>query len=133
MGQVPTPALAREFMNFQFSEQVALQDTHFGSASLASNPKARKALWDYVRHDWAKVSQRLSARPIVMDRFIKMSLSKFASHEMQEEIANFFQDKDTERWNRAVVQVVDIVRANASYRERDEALALEWLQTHKYV
>lgn len=133
MGQVPTSALARDFMDFQFSEEVAVQDTHFGSASLASNSKARKALWDYVRSDWAKVSERLSARPIVMDRFVKMSLSRFASHEVEKAIEAFFRDKNTEGWNRAVVQVIDNVRANANYRERDEALVSEWLQTHKYL
>ena len=133
MGQVPTEELASEFMDFQFSDEVAVQDVHFGSASLASNPKARKALWDYVQGDWDKVSKKMSARPIIMDRFIKLSLSKFATRWVEEDISDFFKDKDTEGWNRAVVQVIDTVRANARYRERDEALVLEWLQVYKYV
>ena len=133
MGQVPSVDLAQDFMNFQFSENVAVQDVHFGSASLAANSKAREALWEYVQNDWQKVSKRLCARPIIMDRFIKMSLSKFASHEIKQNITNFFNDKDTEGWNRAVVQVIDTVQANANYRERDESIVLEWLTAHGYV
>ncbi|KAL9131740.1 MAG: hypothetical protein Q9217_000415 [Psora testacea] len=115
MGQAPSADLAKDFMCFQFSEKVAVQDIHFGSASLAANPKARKALWDYVSNDWEKVSKRLSGRPIVMDRFIKMSLSKFASREIEQSISDLFEDKNTQGWNRAVRQVIDTVRANARY------------------
>ena len=133
MGQVPTPDLAKDFLGFQFSDKVAVQDVHFGSASLATNAKARKALWDYVQSDWDKISEKLSARPIIMDRFIKTGLSKFASHDIGKNISDFFSKKDTEGWNRAVVQVIDTVRANAKYKERDEASVLEWLQAHSYL
>ena len=133
MGQAPSVDLAEDFMDFQFSEKVAVQDMNFGSASLAANPKARRVLWDYVQKNWEKVSKKLSARPIVMDRFIKMSLSKFASHDIEQNISAFFRDKNTEGWNRAVVQVIDTVRANANYRERDEQLVLEWLKAHGYA
>ena len=133
MGQVPTADLAREFMNFQFSDDVAVQDINFGLASLGNNPKARNALWDYVQNEWDKVSKKMIATPIIMDGFVKMSLSKFASHDDGQSISEFFKGKDTEGWNRAVVQVIDTVRTNAKYRERDEALVLEWLQAHDYV
>ena len=133
MGQVPSADLAKDFMDFQFSDNVAVQDVHFGSASLAANPKARKALWNYVQNDWEKVSKRLSARPIVMNRFLKMGLSKFASQDIEQNFSEFFMDKNTEGWDRAVVQVIDTVRANARYRERDEQLLLEWLKAHEYA
>ena len=133
MGQTPTIELAKDFMDFQFSDKVAVQDAHFGSASLATNAKARKALWDYVQSNWEKISKKLSARPIIMDRFIKTSLSKFADRDIEESISKFFNEKDTEGWNRAVMEVIDTVGANAKYRERDEALVLEWLQAHSYL
>ncbi|KAL9104446.1 MAG: hypothetical protein Q9163_000598 [Psora crenata] len=133
MGQVPSADLAKDFMDFQFSENVAVQDTHFGSASLAANLKAREGLLEYIQNEWEKVSKKLSARPVVMDRFIKMSLSDFATREIEQSISDFFKHKNTEGWNRALVQAIDTVRANAKYRERDEQLVLEWLNAHGYT
>ena len=133
LGAVPTPQLAKDFLDFQFSEEVATQDAHFGSASLAANPKVRVILWDYIQAEWAKVSDKLAARPIIMDRFMKNTLSKFASYETEQSISDFFKDKDTSGIDRGLQQVLDKVRTNARYRERDEKLVLEWLQAHKYV
>lgn len=133
MGRVPTTELARDFISFVFSDDVATQDVHFGAVSLAANAKMRGVLWDFVRNEFATISGRLAARSVTMDRFIKTTLSKFATHEMEREISEFFKDKDQSGWERAVVQVVDNVRTNAKYRERDEKLVEEWLKAHQYV
>ncbi|KAG8526283.1 uncharacterized protein KY384_000276 [Bacidia gigantensis] len=133
MGQVPTAELAKDFLDFQFSDEVATQDVHTGSISLASNPKGRRVLWDYFRSEWKTVSNKLAARPIIMDRYIKSTLSKYASQEMEQSISDFFKDKNTEGYDRGLQQVLDKVRTNARYRERDEMLVLEWLQAHQYA
>ena len=70
---------------------------------------------------------------MVIDRYFKSCLSKFASHEVERDIAVFFKDKDTKAYDRGLVQVSDTVKANANYKERDEALVLEWLQAHDYA
>lgn len=133
LGRVPTPELAKEFIKFVFSNDVATQDVHFGAVSLAANAKLRNVLWEYVQSDWDTVAGKLAARPVTMDRFVKTTLSKFASHEMEKSISAFFEDKDKSGWERAVVQAVDTVRTNARYRERDEKLVQEWLEAHQYV
>lgn len=133
LGKVQTTDLVKSFLDFQFSEKVALQDIHTGSVSLAANSKVRNALWQYIKEDWDTVSKKLSASPVVMDRYLKMCLSKFASHEVEQDIAVFFKDKDTKGYDRGLVQVSDNVQANANYKERDEALVLEWLKAHDYI
>ena len=133
LSKVQTNDLAKDFLDFQFSDKVALQDVHIGSVSLAANSKVRNALWQYVKGNWGTVSKKLSASSVVMDRYLKTCLSKFASHEVGRDIAAFFKEKDTSGYDRGLVQVSDSVRANADYKERDEALVLEWLQTHDYI
>lgn len=133
LGKVQTADLVKSFLDFQFSDKVALQDVHTGSVSLAANSKVRNALWQYIKENWDPISKKLSASSVVMDRYLKTCLSKFASHEMEKEIAAFFKDKDTKGYDRGLVQVSDTVQANANYKERDEALVLEWLKTHDYV
>lgn len=133
LGKIQTLDLVKSFLDFQFSDQVALQDVHTGSVSLAANSKARNALWQYIKENWEAVSKKLSASSVVMDRYLKTCLSKFASHEVEKDIAAFFKEKDTKSYYRGLIQVSDTVQANANYKERDKALVLEWLRTHDYL
>lgn len=133
LGNVQTADLVNNFLDFQFSDQVAIQDVHTGSVSLAVNSKVRNELWKYIKDNWTKVQKKLSANVVTTDRYFKTTLSRFASHEIEKDIAAFFKDKDTKGYDRGLVQVSDTVRANASYKERDEQLVLEWLEAHGYA
>ncbi|KAL8992094.1 MAG: hypothetical protein Q9169_007379 [Polycauliona sp. 2 TL-2023] len=120
LGRVQTVELVNDFMDFQFSDAVKVQDVHSGSIALAANSKARDALWQYIKDHWNLVHSKLSGNSVVLDRYLKNSLQKFASHEKEKDIAKFFQDKDTKGFDRGLVQVSDTVRGNANYKERDE-------------
>ncbi|CAG8402659.1 unnamed protein product [Penicillium salamii] len=133
LGRTKDAALVKEYLDFVFSDKVAVQDLHSGAVSLASNSKVRHLLWEYIKENWDAVSTRLSFNNVVFERFVRMGLSKFADHQISEDIAAFFQDKNTVAYDRALVIVADNIRTNASYKERDAALVLEWLQAHGYV
>ncbi|KAL8640968.1 MAG: hypothetical protein Q9228_002172 [Teloschistes exilis] len=133
LGRVQTTDLINDFLDFQFSDHVKVQDVHSGSMALAANSKARDALWHYIKDHWDEVYGKLSSNSVVLDRYLKNSLQKFASHEKERDIATFFQEKDTKGFDRGLVQVSDTVRGNANYKERDEDLLLEWLKAHGYT
>ena len=133
LGKVQTAALAEKFLDFQYTDKVAIQDMHTGAVSLASNSKVRHVFWQYIKEHWDAVDKKISGNPVVIDRYLKSTLSKYASHEVEKDIAAFFKDKDTKAYDRGLLQVSDSVRANASYRERDEELVMEWLKAHGYA
>ncbi|KAL8872482.1 MAG: hypothetical protein Q9174_001896 [Haloplaca sp. 1 TL-2023] len=133
LGRVQTTELVQQFMEFQFSDHVKVQDVHSGSIALAANSKARDALWQYIKEQWDVVHGKLSGNSVVLDRYLKNSLQKFASHEKEKDIASFFDKKDTKGFDRGLVQVSDTVRSNANYKERDQDLLLEWLKAHGYA
>ena len=133
LGRTKDAELVKDYMDFVFSDKVAIQDVHNGAASLASNPQTRHLLWDYMKTNWASVEARLSANNVVFERFVRMGLSKFADHDIVADIASFFQDKDTSAYDRALVIVADSIRTNAHYKERDEKQVLGWLQAHGYL
>ena len=133
LGRVQSTDLVKDFLDFQFSDKVAIQDAHIGAMSLAANPKARYTLWQYIKENWDSVHKKLSGNLVVIDRFLKNSLQKFASHEVEKDIAAFFEDKDTKGYDRGLIQVSDTVKGNAKYKERDEGLILEWLKAHEYA
>ena len=133
LGKVQSTSLVNDFLDFQFSDRVAIQDVGTGSVSLAANSEVRDDLWKYIKENWTTVYKKLSANPVVTDRYLKTTLSKFASHEIEKDIAAFFKDKDTKGYDRGLVQVSDTIRANANYKQRDERLVLEWLKVHGYA
>lgn len=90
MGRVQSPELARDFLNFQFSEKVAVQDVHTGSIALAQNSKVRYVLWRYVKEKWDVVSGKLAGRNVVTDRYFKNTLNKFADLEVERDISGKF-------------------------------------------
>lgn len=133
LGRAQTAELIKDFLDFQFSDQVAIQDTHIGSIALAGNVKARDTMWEWIKENWDKVHEKLSDNFVVFDRYLKESLQKFASHETERDIASFFEGKSTKGYDRGLVQVSDSVRTNANYKERDEQLVLEWIKAHGYA
>ncbi|KAL8921139.1 MAG: hypothetical protein Q9208_005892 [Pyrenodesmia sp. 3 TL-2023] len=133
LGRVQATDLVNDFLDFQFSDNVKVQDVHSGSLALAANSSARDALWLWIKNHWDVVHGKLAGNAVVLDRYLKNGLQKFASHEKEKDIRSFFKDKDTKGFDRGLVQVSDTVRANANYKERDEELVLEWLQANGYV
>ena len=133
LGKVQSTSLVNDFLDFQFSDKVAIQDLHTGSVSLAANSKVRNDLWKYIKENWSAVHKKLSTNSVVTDRYLKTTLSKFASHEVEQNIAAFFKDKDTKGYDRGLVQVSDTVSANANYKQRDEQQVQEWLKAHGYA
>ncbi|KAL4949935.1 peptidase family M1-domain-containing protein [Aspergillus filifer] len=133
LGRTKDAALVDDYLDFVFSDKVAIQDVHNGAVSLAANSKVRHLLWEYLKKNWTSVENRLSANNVVFERFVRMGLSKFADHKIGADIASFFQNKDTSAYDRALVIVADSIRTNANYKERDEKQVLKWLQEHGYV
>ena len=133
MGYVQTVELVNSFLDFQLSDKVAVQDAHTGAISLASNSTARDAVWVYVKAHWDSIHGRLSTNSVILDRFLKTVLAKYASHEIERDITAFFEGKDTKGYDRGLVQASDTIKANASYKERDEKLVVEWLKANGYT
>ncbi|KAI9815664.1 MAG: hypothetical protein M1827_002060 [Pycnora praestabilis] len=134
LGGIQTPDLAHDFLDFVFSDRVAIQDVHFGTASLAANSKCRGILWQYIKDNWQRLRDYLSAgNSIVFDRFLKLSLTIFSNHEVERDIAAFFEGKDNKGYERTLTIISDTVRAHADYRDRDAATLLEWLKTYGYA
>ena len=133
LGQSNSAEAVNDFLEFNFSKAVAVQDIHTGAKSLALNPKARGLQWEWMKKNWNKVYERLSVNFKVLDRFLRMSLNKFSDHKTEQDIAAFFKEKDNSGYDQALSVISDTVRANANYKERDATLVLEWLKAHGYA
>ena len=132
MGRVQTAQLANEYLDWAFSGAVATQDVHTPAVALAINSKVRPVVWQYIKNNWSMIYERLSGNMVVLERFLRMSLNKFASDEVEKDIENFFKDKDQKGYDRGLAVVSDTIKGKARYRKSDEKVIKEWLSAHGY-
>jgi hypothetical protein len=134
LGRVQSTDLAKDYLDFLFSPAVAVQDMHSGAVSLAANAKTRNDLWSFIKTNWdSKVFPDLSGNLVVLERFLRMSLSKFASFEVKKDIDDFFAPKDNKGYDRGLGVIADTITGSAKYKERDVGLVKEWLSAHGYL
>ncbi|KAL2891232.1 Aminopeptidase 2, mitochondrial [Ceratocystis lukuohia] len=107
-------------------DSVPSADMHALGSSLARNPEGRLSQWKYVQENWDKCLAKLG-NPIVVDRFIGVTLSGFSDDKFIDEITAFFADKDTSSFNRTLETAKDGIRARSNYKTRDSAALKEWL------
>lgn len=133
LGRVQTPELAKELLAFSFTDKVKRQDTHTPAAALAANSKVRIAVWEYVKANWETINKELGDNKVVLERWLRMGLNKYASRDVEKEIQSFFKDKDCRGFDRGLAIVSDTINGAAGYKERDGALVKEWLSAHGYA
>lgn len=114
------------------SESVPSGDMHSLGSALSTNSVARPIQWKYIQENWEKLTTKM-ANPVVLDRFIKLTLQKFTDAKYIDEIDAFFKDKDTSAFDRTLEQVKDSIRGRAAYRERDAKVIKEWLSANGYL
>lgn len=132
-----TEVLKSSIIPFNFntsppSNAVPSADVHVLCGSLSNNYIGRPILWEYVKTHWDPIVAKI-ANPIVVDRFVNTSLSRFTDTAVIDDIDAFFKDKDTTAFNRTLQTVKDKIRGRASYKERDAAVLREWLSVNGYL
>ena len=134
LGRVQDPRLAQNFLSFIFSPKVAMQDKHSGTVALSANSKVRIEVWKYVRDNWdTKIHPTLSGNMVVLERFLRFGLNKFAEPEIADEIADFFKSKDVRGYDRGLAVIDDTIRSHAKYKARDIEVVREWLGANGYL
>ncbi|ODV96496.1 hypothetical protein PACTADRAFT_33662 [Pachysolen tannophilus NRRL Y-2460] len=108
-------------------------DVHFLSSSLARNNETRWLLWKFIKANYDDLYKKLSANMVIMDRFIKFSLTNFASNEAYDDIKDFFADKNIIGFERSLSQVLESIKANAKWVNNDADDVKDWLARNKYL
>ncbi|KAK9455905.1 peptidase family M1-domain-containing protein [Dipodascopsis uninucleata] len=132
LGKTKRPELIKRTLSLILSGEVAVQDVHTPAASLASNGAARLALWNFIKENWEQIYALMSGNMVILDRFIRISINRFSSMKVHDDIAKFFEDKDTHGFERSLGQGLDIVRSYAGWIERDGPIVEAWLKEKGY-
>lgn len=114
------------------SDAVPSADMHVLAGSLSANVVGRPLQWEYIKNNWDAIVAKIG-NPIVVDRFVNVSLSRFTDEAILAEIDAFFKDKDTSSFDRTLRTVQDKIRGRAAYKKRDAAGLKEWLRANNYI
>lgn len=105
---------------------------HVLGGALSNNIVGRPLQWEFMKNNWDLVIAKLG-NPVVVDRFMNLSLSRFTDEAAIKDIEDFLKDKDTKAFDRTLGTVKDKIRGRAAYRQRDAAALKEWLSANKYI
>ncbi|KAG5924715.1 hypothetical protein E4U42_004567 [Claviceps africana] len=107
-------------------------DMHVLGMGLAGSPLGRRVQWAFMKSHWDACVAKLG-NPIVLDRFVRVSLGGFTDMASLDDVELFFRDKDTKSFDRTLETVKDKIRGRAAYRARDGAVLREWLGANGYL
>lgn len=134
MGRTKDPKLATDLLNFVVSDEVPVQDCHNAPMAVGSNNSTRLEAWNFTKTEWdGKMLKVRNSATVVLDRWIKAGLNQHSEREIDDDIQGFFKDKNTAGFDKGLAQASDFIQANATYKERDGAVLLEWLKANKYA
>ena len=132
-----TELIKNELIPFNFNKSppnnsVPAADMHALGSALANNRLARNVHYEFLKSNYDACIDKLG-NPIVVDRYIKVTLGRFTDVSAVDDLDAFFKDKDTEAFNRTFGVVKDTIRGRAAYKERDLAALKEWFKAHGYL
>ncbi|KAF4589807.1 aminopeptidase 2 [Ophiocordyceps camponoti-floridani] len=102
-------AIRTAILPFNFgtsSDSVPAGDMHVLGQALAEHPVGRDAQWAYLKANWEACVAKLG-NPIVLDRFVRLSLGSFVDEGVVSDMDAFFEGKDTGAFNRTLGTVRD--------------------------
>jgi aminopeptidase N len=115
------------------SDSVPAADVHVLAGAMAGDKVARPLLWAYLRDNWDHVNAKLGGNPIIVDRMIGQSLSKFNDTAVLNEIEAFFSGVSTKGFDRTLETAKDKIRGRAAYKKRDGEGVKAWLVENGYA
>lgn len=133
LGKVRDSAYLDKGLAFILGNDVAKQDIHSIAGSIAANPLGRWKAWEYLQANWDAIYEKFSTNMVVLDRLVKLVLQNFASEKAYKEIEAFYADKNNHGYDRTLGQVLDTIKANTQWIERDGDVVKAWLETNKYL
>ncbi|KAF9559182.1 hypothetical protein EC968_006723 [Mortierella alpina] len=132
LGFVQQPELIEKVQNMAISDEVRPQDIHYVLAGLSANPKARLLTWQFVKKNWALLSERYKSSMGLLGACVKYPLGQCSDAELVKDVTEFFADKDTKDFQRALDQAIEGLNVNSAWVSREEEGLAEWLNANKY-
>jgi aminopeptidase 2 len=133
LGRAKTPELIQRTLALSLSDKVKAQDIYLPIAALRTHPEGIKALWQWVKDNWAELEKRLPPSLTMLSSVVSITTSSFTHREQMKDIEDFFANKSTKGFDKSLAQSCDAISAKSAWIERDSEDVKAWLKEHKYL
>lgn len=120
-------------MAYSLSDHVKGQDIYLPISALRTHPEGINALWAWVKDNWAELERRLPPSLSMLSSVVSICTSSFTRREHIKDIEDFFAQKSTKGFDKALAQSCDAITAKAAWIERDSEDVKSWLKEHGYL
>ncbi|KAF9986146.1 hypothetical protein BGZ75_002192 [Mortierella antarctica] len=132
LGFVQQPELIAEVQALAISESVRPQDIFYVLAGLAANPASRRPTWEWVKANWNTLAERYKSSMSMLGACVKYPLSQSSDVVLIKDVKEFFADKDTKDFQRALDQALEGLDVNSAWVQREQEGLSEWLSLNKF-
>ncbi|KAF9944908.1 hypothetical protein BGZ70_004228 [Mortierella alpina] len=132
LGFAQQPELIEKVQTMAITDAVRPQDIHYVLAGLSANPKARLLTWQFVKKNWALLSERYKSSMGLLGACVKYPLGQCSDAALVKDVSEFFADKDTKDFQRALDQAIEGLNVNSAWVSREQEGLAEWLSANKY-
>jgi aminopeptidase N len=121
------PALARRTLEWAVSPAVRIQDFGRLAGGTLANYEVRRAAWDYLTTNWAKVAARIPGLAFGGLGAVVGSAGGFCDAEMRESVRTFFGAHPIPGTERRLAQALERIEQCADIRTLQSPKLEEWL------
>jgi len=106
------------------------QDMMYYFVGLSGNRASRRRLSEYFKENYEKLYKRFEGN-FSLNYLIKYGFESFSNEKDAQELEKFFKDKDTSKFNLALAQALDSIRASAKWLDRSRDDVAQWYNEWK--
>ncbi|KAI7832592.1 peptidase family M1-domain-containing protein [Gamsiella multidivaricata] len=132
LGHVQKPELIAKVQALAISEEVRSQDIMYVLNGLSVNPKARLSTWEFVKAKWPLLEERYKSSMGLLGACVKAPLSQVSDSSLVKDVTEFFVDKDTKSFQRALDQAIESLNVNSAWVAREHEGLTAWLTAKNY-
>ncbi|KAE8149266.1 peptidase family M1-domain-containing protein [Aspergillus avenaceus] len=133
LGSAEDPALIQRTLGLALGDEVKNQDIYMPLGGLRNHAAGIEARWAWMKDNWDALYKRLPPGLGMLGTVVQLSTSSFCTEEQLKDVQDFFKDKDTKGFDRAVEQSLDAIRAKVNWVKRDRGDVESWLKSNGYV
>jgi puromycin-sensitive aminopeptidase len=127
LGAFQDKVLLQKTLDFAFSKDVRPQDTLSPYYSVWRNPRGKEIAWKGFKKYWKDIIRRYTVTSKMIGYFID-PVGAFTTEKDARAVAVFFKGTELPKNNRALMQALEHIRANAEWIARERKAVEAWLK-----
>lgn len=115
-----------------FSGEVKDQDIYMPAAGLRGHTEGIEALFNWMTTNWDPLYKKLPPALSMLGTMVNMCTSTFTTEEQLATVEKFFEDKNTNGFDKSLAQSLDSIRSKAAWVARDREDVAAWVKENGY-